>query len=38
MAEGINNKIETLKRTADGFRDNDYFNIRLLTQHDYIQS
>lgn len=35
MVEGINNKIKTLKRMAYGFRDNDYFNIRLLALHDY---
>lgn len=35
MVEGINNKIKTLKRMAYSFRDNDYFNIRLLSLHDY---
>ena len=35
MVEGINNKIKTLKCMAYGFRDNDYFNIRLLALHDY---
>lgn len=35
MVEGINNKIKTLKRMAYGFRDNDYFNIRLLALHGY---
>ena len=34
--EGINNKTKTLKRMAYGFRDNDYFNIRLLALHDYM--
>ena len=33
--EVINNKTKTLKRMAYGFRDKDYFNIRLLALHDY---
>ena len=32
---GINNKIKTLKRAAYGFRDNVYFNLRLLALHDF---
>ncbi len=32
-AEGINNKIKTLKRQAYGFRDNDYFKLRLYHLH-----
>lgn len=35
MVEGINNKIKTLKRAAYGFRDNVYFNLRLLALHDF---
>ncbi|MBQ9587285.1 MAG: transposase [Bacteroidales bacterium] len=35
MFEGINNKIKTLKRAAYGFRDNVYFNLRLLALHDF---
>lgn len=32
-AEGINNKIKTLKRQAYGFRDNEYFKLRLYHLH-----
>ena len=32
-AEGINNKIKTLKRQAYGFRDMEYFKLRLLHLH-----
>lgn len=32
-AEGINNKIKTLKRQAYGFRDMDYFKLRLYHLH-----
>ena len=32
--EGINNKIKVLKRTAYGFRDERYFELRLFTLHD----
>ena len=32
--EGINNKIKVMKRKAYGFRDNNYFNLRLLGLHD----
>lgn len=34
--EGINNKIKTIKRQAFGFRDNDYFKLRILSMHDDI--
>ncbi len=33
-AEGINNKIKTLKRQAYGFRDMDYFKLRLYHLHE----
>lgn len=36
--EGINNKIKTLKRMAYGFRDDHYFNLRLLAPHDFKYS
>ncbi len=32
--EGINNKIKTLKRQAYGFRDIEYFKLRLLDLHE----
>ena len=32
-AEGINNKIKTLKRQAYGFRDREYFKLRLYHLH-----
>ena len=32
--EGINNKIKVLKRTAYGFRDERYFELRLFALHD----
>ncbi|MBI5346410.1 MAG: transposase, partial [Chlamydiae bacterium] len=32
-AEGINNKIKTMKRQAYGFRDMDYFKLRLYHLH-----
>lgn len=32
-AEGINNKIKTLKRQAYGYRDIEYFKLRLLHLH-----
>ena len=34
--EGINNKIKTIKRQAYGFRDNEYFKLRILSMHDDI--
>jgi len=34
--EGINNKIKTIKRQAFGFRDDDYFKLRILSIHDDI--
>lgn len=33
MVEGINNKIKTLKRQACGFRDKEYFKLRLYHLH-----
>ena len=36
--EGINNKIKTLKRMAYGFRDDQYFNLRLLALHGFKYS
>ena len=32
-AEGVNNKIKTLKRQAYGFRDIEYFKLRLYHLH-----
>lgn len=32
--EGLNNKIKVLKRVAYGFRDDDYFKLRLFALHD----
>ena len=32
--EGINNKIKVMKRTAYGFRDDKYFELRLFALHD----
>lgn len=32
--EGINNKIKTMKRQAYGYRDMDFFRIKLLSLHD----
>jgi transposase len=32
--EGINNKIKVMKRDAYGFRDDEYFRLRLLSLHD----
>ncbi|MBQ7427582.1 MAG: transposase, partial [Prevotella sp.] len=32
--EGINNKIKVLKRNAYGFRDEQYFNLRLYALHE----
>jgi transposase len=33
MTEGINNKIKTLKRQAYGYRDDEYFKLRLYHLH-----
>lgn len=33
MAEGINNKVKTLKRQSYGFRDMEYFKLRLYHLH-----
>ena len=32
--EGINNKIKVMKRNAYGFRDEEYFKLRLFSLHD----
>lgn len=32
--EGINNKIKTMKRQAYGFRDMDFFKLKILSLHD----
>jgi len=32
--EGINNKIKTMKRQAYGFRDNEFFKLKIYTLHD----
>ncbi|MBO4663943.1 MAG: transposase, partial [Bacteroidaceae bacterium] len=32
--EGINNKIKVMKRNAYGFRDEEYFKLRLYALHD----
>lgn len=34
--ESVNNKIKTIKRQAYGFRDDDYFKLRVLSMHDDI--
>lgn len=36
--EGINNKIKTMKRQAYGFRDMEYFKLRLYNLHKVIHS
>ena len=36
--EGINNKIKTLKRMVCGFRDDHYFNLRLLALQGFKSS
>ena len=36
MVEGINNKIKVLKRIAYGYRDVDYFQLRLYALHDQV--
>jgi transposase len=33
--EGFNNKIKVLKRSAYGFTDDEYFNLRILALHEY---
>ena len=32
--EGINNKIKVMKRNAYGYRDDDYFKLRLFALYD----
>ncbi len=32
--EGINNKVKVLKRVAYGYRDNEFFGLRLLFIHE----
>jgi transposase len=34
MVEGINNKIKLLKRQAYGFRDMEYFTLRIFALHE----
>ena len=34
LVEGINNKIKVLKRIAYGYRDMEYFQLRLFSLHD----
>lgn len=34
--EGINNKIKVMKRNAYGYRDDDYFKLRLFALHDCL--
>lgn len=36
--EGINNKIKTMARQAFGFRDMEYFKLRLLHLHEQTHS
>lgn len=36
VVEGINNKIKVLKRIAYGYRDVDYFQLRLYALHDQV--
>ena len=36
VVEGINNKIKVLKRVAYGYRDMDYFQLRLFALHDQV--
>ena len=33
FVEGLNNKIKVLKRTAYGYRDIDFFGLRILFLH-----
>ncbi|MBR6086368.1 MAG: transposase [Prevotella sp.] len=32
--EGINNKIKTMKRQAYGYRDEKFFELKILSLHD----
>ena len=34
LVEGLNNKIKTLKRQAYGFRDMEFFQLRVLFIHE----
>lgn len=36
MVEGINNKIKVLKWVTDGYRNMDYFQLRLFALHDQV--
>ena len=36
VVEGINNKIKVLKWVADGYRNMDYFQLRLFALHDQV--
>lgn len=33
--EGLNNKIKVLKRRAYGYRDQEFFKLKILALHDY---
>jgi transposase len=37
IAEGINNKIKVLKRMAYGYRDEDYFKLKILRRCGYLR-
>mgnify|MGYP001071605229 CR=1 FL=1 len=32
--EGTNNKIKTVKRQADGFRDLEFFELKIMASHE----
>lgn len=34
--EGINNKIKTIKRQAYGYRDQEFFELKILSMYDSI--
>jgi len=38
VAEGINNKIKVLKRMAYGYRDKEYFKLKILRKCGYLQA
>lgn len=33
--EGLNNKIKVIKRKAYGYRDMEYFKLKIMAMHDY---
>lgn len=35
--EGINNKIKTIKRQAYGYRDQEFFELKILSMYDSIK-